>query len=305
MNASPNTSPAAATSAATTAAPTTSAITPRMPVVFLPHGGGPWPFVKIGWENAPGYQAEYDSLYAYLQSVAHSTPTPPKAILVISGHWETRVPTVQTNPNPPLLYDYSGFPPESYQITWPAPGSPELAARVRTLLEGTGFPSAEDAQRGYDHGTFIPLKVTWPEPRIPVIQLSLVAGMDVETHIRLGKALAPLRDEGIFIVGSGMSYHNLRELFDRETAAPVAEAFDAWLQAAATASPAERDAALAAWEAAPGARRAHPREEHLIPLMVVAGAAGDDVLRTAWSGTFLGARITAFATPSAPPATSA
>lgn len=287
----------ASTSSATTSAHTAA----RMPVVFLPHGGGPWPFVKIGWENAPGYQAEYDSLYAYLQSVAQLPPVPPKAILVISGHWETRVPTVQTNPQPPLLYDYSGFPPESYQITWPAPGSPELATRVRALLEEAGFTTAEDAARGYDHGTFIPLKVTWPEAKIPVIQLSLVAGMDVETHIRMGKALAPLRDEGVMIVGSGMSYHNLRELFDRDTAAPVAEAFDAWLQAAATAAPADRDAALRAWESAPGARRAHPREEHLIPLMVVAGAAGDDVLHTAWSGTFLGARITAFAT-AAPPA---
>src|SRR5690606_1419287 len=114
--------------------------------------------------------------------------------------------------------------------------------------------------------------------------LSLVAGLDPDLHVKLGKALAPLRDEGVLIVGSGMSYHNLRELFDRETAVPVAEAFDAWLQAAATSSPTERDAAFSAWTAAPGARRAHPREEHLIPLHVIAGAAGDDVLRTAWSG---------------------
>ncbi len=299
MNASLNTTPATSAAPVTnaaTAAPTTTKAQSRMPVVFLPHGGGPWPFVKIGWENAPGYQAEYDSLYAYLQSVAHSTPTPPKAILVISGHWETRVPTVQTHPQPPLLYDYHGFPPESYEITWPTPGSPELAARVRTLLEHAGFASAEDAARGYDHGTFIPLKVVWPEAKIPTIQLSLVATLDADTHIRLGKALAPLRDEGVLIVGSGMTYHNLRELFDRDTAVPVAEAFDAWLQAATTAAPAARDAALTAWESAPGARRAHPREEHLIPLMVVAGAAGDDVLSTAWSGTFLGSRITAFAT---------
>lgn len=277
------------------ASPTLSAgSAPRMPVIFLPHGGGPWPFVKLGWENAPGYKAEYDSLYAYLQSVAKRAPVTPKAVLVVSGHWETRVPTVQTNPNPPLLFDYYGFPPESYELTWPVPGSPALAARVRTLLEQAGFPTAEDSERGYDHGTFVPLKVTWPEADIPVVQLSLVAGLDPALHLRLGKALAPLRDEGILIVGSGMTYHNLREMFDRERAAAVADAFDAWLQAAATAAPAERDAALSAWTAAPGARRAHPREEHLIPLHVIAGAAGDDVLRTAWTGTFLGARISAF-----------
>lgn len=284
MNASPTIAPASAGS------------TPRMPVIFLPHGGGPWPFVKLGWENAPGYKDEYNSLYTYLQSVAKRVPLPPKAVLVVSGHWETRVPTVQTNPNPPLLFDYYGFPPEAYELTWPAPGSPELAARVRALLEHAGFPTAEDPERGYDHGTFVPLKVTWPEANIPVVQLSLVAGLDPALHLRLGKALAPLRDEGILIVGSGMTYHNLREMFDREQAAAVADAFDAWLQAAATAAPAARDAALAAWTAAPGARRAHPREEHLIPLHVIAGAAGDDVLRTAWSGTFLGARISAFET---------
>jgi aromatic ring-opening dioxygenase catalytic subunit (LigB family) len=275
---------------------TTTSSPTRQPVVFLPHGGGPWPFVKLGWEHQPGYKAEYDSLYAYLQSVAKLSATPPKAVLVISGHWETRVPTVQTNPQPPLLYDYHGFPKEAYELTWPAPGAPELAARVRALLEQAGFPTAEDAQRGYDHGTFIPLKVVWPEAKVPTIQLSLVAGLDPDLHVRLGQALAPLRDEGVLIVGSGMTYHNLRELFDPGSAIPVAEAFDAWLQAAATASPAERDAALGAWEAAPGARRAHPREEHLIPLMVIAGAAGDDRLRLAWTGTFLGSRISAFAT---------
>jgi aromatic ring-opening dioxygenase catalytic subunit (LigB family) len=265
-----------------------------MPVSFIPHGGGPWPFVKLGWENAPGYQAEYDSLYAYLQSVARLPKTPPKAVLVISGHWEERVPTVQTHPQPPLLFDYYGFPQEAYELTWPAPGSPELATRVREVLEGAGFATAEDAERGFDHGAFVPLKVVWPEPKIPTIQLSLVAGLSPETHLRLGRALAPLRDEGVFIVGSGMSYHNLREMFDRERAAPVAEAFDAWLRNAAAKPAAERDAALAHWAEAPGAKRAHPREEHLIPLLVIAGAAGEDALRLAWSGTFLGVRISGF-----------
>lgn len=268
--------------------------TSRMPVAFLPHGGGPWPFVKLGWENAPGYREETESLYAYLQSVAKLPKTPPKALLVVSGHWETRVPTVQTHPNPPMLYDYYGFPPEAYRIEWPAPGSPVLAARVREALEAAGFQTAEDDERGYDHGAFVPLKVAYPNADVPAIQLSLVAGLSPETHLRMGRALAPLRDEGVFIVGSGMSYHNLRDMFDPERAIPVAEAFDAWLREAATLPAKDRDEALVRWTEAPGARSAHPREEHLIPLMVVAGAAGEDRLRPSWNGTFLGVRISGF-----------
>jgi aromatic ring-opening dioxygenase catalytic subunit (LigB family) len=264
--------------------------TDRMPVAFVPHGGGPWPFVDIGWND----KAEYDSLFGYLQSVAKLPKAAPKALLVISGHWETRVPTVQTHPNPPLLYDYHGFPPEAYALTWPAPGSPTLAARVRELLGRAGFATAEDPERGFDHGTFIPLKVTYPNAGVPTVQLSLVGGLDPQTHLRLGQALAPLRDEGVFIIGSGMTYHNLREMFDPARAVPVAEAFDAWLRDAATRPAEERDAALADWALAPMARRAHPREEHLIPLLVVAGAAGGDALRRAWNGTFLGARLSAF-----------
>ena len=266
----------------------------RMPVAFIPHGGGPWPFVKLGWENAPGYREETQSLFAYLQSVAKLPKDPPKALLIVSGHWETRVPTVQSHPNPPMLYDYYGFPPEAYQIEWPAPGSPVLAARVRETLESAGFQSAEDAERGFDHGTFVPLKVAYPNADVPAIQLSLMAGLSPEAHLRLGRALAPLRDEGVFIIGSGMTYHNLREMFDPSQSVPVAEAFDAWLREAATLPAKERDAALSRWAGAPGARRAHPREEHLIPLMVVAGAAGEDHMRLSWNGTFLGARISAF-----------
>ena len=164
------------------------------------------------------------------------------------------------------------------------------------MLEEADFTVGENDTRGWDHGVFVPLKVAVPDADIPTVQLSLRKDLDPADHIRAGQALAPLRDEGVLIVGSGMSYHNLRELFDRERAIPVAEAFDAWLQDAVARPPAERDAALAAWAQAPGGRRAHPREEHLIPLHVIAGAAGDDTMRTAWSGTFLGARISAFAT---------
>lgn len=262
----------------------------RMPVAFVPHGGGPWPFVDIGWND----KQEYDALFGHLQSVAKLPKVPPKAVLVVSGHWEERVPTVQTHPSPPLLFDYYGFPSGAYELAWPAPGNPALAGRVRELLGEAGFSTAEDPRRGFDHGTFIPLKVVYPDAEIPTIQLSLVGGLDPETHLRLGRALQPLRDEGVFIVGSGMSYHNLREMFDRARAIPVAEAFDAWLREAAARPPAERDAALARWAEAPQARRAHPREEHLIPLLVVAGAAGEDALRLSYNGTFMGVRISGF-----------
>ncbi len=261
----------------------------KMPVAFLPHGGGPWPFVDMGWDDQPGF----DALKGYLRSVATLPSSPPKAILVVSAHWEESVPTVMTSTQPPMLFDYYGFPPESYQLTWPAPGDPKLAARVRQLLEGAGFKTAEDSRRGFDHGTFVPLKVTYPEAKIPVVQLSLKAGLDPAEHLKMGRALAPLREEGVFIVGSGMTFHNLRAFMDPRSR-PVAEAFDAWLREATTAEPAERDRLLSDWSRAPSARLAHPREEHLIPLMVIAGAAGADRATVPYNGTFMGLRLSAY-----------
>lgn len=260
----------------------------RMPVVFLPHGGGPWPFVDLRFVSKP----EVQDLASYLTSLPNLLPEKPSALLVVSAHWEENRPTLMTHANPPMYYDYYGFPPESYTLQWPAPGTPALAARVRSLLGEAGYSVGEDPERGFDHGTFIPLKVSYPEADIPTTQLSLLKNLDPAEHLALGRALAPLRDEGVLIVGSGMSYHNLRE-FASPRAVPVAEAFDAWMQKAATAPTAQRDAELTAWHQAPMARQAHPREEHLLPLMVVAGAAGEDPGKIAWSGTFGGARITA------------
>jgi aromatic ring-opening dioxygenase catalytic subunit (LigB family) len=260
----------------------------RMPVVFLPHGGGPWPFVDVGF----GHPEELRDLAEYLRSVRTLPKTPPKALLVISAHWEERVPTVMTSPNPPIYYDYYGFPPASYQITWPAPGEPALAARVQELLCGAGFETAEDAKRGFDHGTFIPLKLTYPDADVPTIQLSLIAGLDPSKHIALGRALAPLRDEGVFIVGSGMTFHNLRSFGPRGQA--DSETFDAWLRESVVRDPKERDQHLTEWERAPAARATHPREEHLIPLMVIAGAAGADRATLAWNGRFAGTRLSAY-----------
>ncbi len=262
----------------------------RMPVAFIPHGGGPWPFVDLGMDKR-----EVDSLAGYLRGLdaALLGDEKPRALLVVSAHWEEPRPTVMTAAHPPILYDYSGFPPEAYAITWPAPGDPALAAHVVDVLAGAGIEAGTDDARGFDHGTFIPLKLSYPRADVPTVQLSLVQGLDPATHLALGEALAPLRDQGVLIVGSGMSFHNMRAFGDPRARA-VSAGFDAWLVDAATAAPRERDARLVDWERAPAARLSHPREEHLLPLMVCAGAAGDDAGRLAWSGSMLGARVSAF-----------
>jgi aromatic ring-opening dioxygenase catalytic subunit (LigB family) len=259
-----------------------------MPVAFVPHGGGPWPFVEMGLPPD-----EVAQLTQYLRSVRTLPKTDPRALLVVSAHWEEPVPTLMTATHPPMLYDYYGFPPESYQLTWPAHGDPALARAVASLLEQAGFETAEDAARGFDHGAFVPLKVTYPEADIPAIQLSLVRGLNPAQHFAMGRALAPLRDQGIFIIGSGMTFHNLRAFGDPRAAA-YSDAFDEWLREVMQRAPGDRERGLTEWTNAPAARIAHPREEHLIPLMVATGAAGDDPARLAFNGTFGGTRLSAY-----------
>jgi aromatic ring-opening dioxygenase catalytic subunit (LigB family) len=261
----------------------------RMPAVFIPHGGGPWPFVDLAF----GSQREVDELTAYLRGLPALTATRPRALLVISAHWEELVPTVMTAERPPLLFDYYGFPPAAYELTWPAPGEPSVALRVQALLRGAGFEAASNSTRGFDHGTFVPLKVAYPAADVPTVQLSLKRGLDPAEHLAMGRALAPLRDEGVFIVGSGMSYHNMRG-FRSGAGRRDSESFDEWLRAAATAAPAVRTEMLSAWTSAPASRAAHPREEHLLPLMVVAGAAQGDAGRLAYNDTFADVRLSAF-----------
>jgi aromatic ring-opening dioxygenase catalytic subunit (LigB family) len=261
---------------------------PRLPVVFIPHGGGPWPFVEMGMPKD-----DVERLAGYLRSVRDVPPAPPAALLVVSAHWEEPVPTVMTSDHPPMLYDYYGFPPESYEITWPAPGAPDLAARVRERLAAAGIPAGSDATRGYDHGTFVPLKLTYPNADVPAIQVSLKRGLDPAEHLAIGRALQPLRDEGVFIIGSGMTFHNLRAFRDPR-AAPISEAFDAWLRETMTLDADARNERLTQWSHAPAARAAHPREEHLLPLMVAAGAAGDDRAAVAFNDTFTGIRLSAY-----------
>lgn len=260
----------------------------RQPVVFLPHGGGPWPFVDLGMQRS-----EVDGLASYLKSVRGLPTTPPRALLVVSAHWEEPVPTVMNGAQPPMLYDYYGFPEESYRLTWPAPGHPQLATRVQELLGKAGIATAANDKRGYDHGTFVPLKLTYPEANVPVVQLSLKHGLDPQEHLAMGRALAPLRDEGVFIVASGMTYHNMRGFRDPRSV-PAAEAFDTWLHETMALTPTERDQRLTRWHEAPAARMAHPREEHLLPLMVAAGAAGASRASLAYSGTMFGMKLSAF-----------
>jgi aromatic ring-opening dioxygenase catalytic subunit (LigB family) len=261
----------------------------RQPTLYLPHGGGPCFFME--WTLGP--RDTWDRMAAWLRSIPGSLPGTPAALVVVSGHWEAEVPTVTTSPAPALVYDYSGFPPSTYELTWPAPGSPSVAARVQQLLGDAGIAAKGDAKRGFDHGVFIPLKVAYPEPRVPTVQLSLRAGLDPTEHLAIGRALAPLRDEGVLIIGSGMSYHNMRGFMDPRTR-DVSARFDDWLAKAVGAEPGERDASLAAWSRAPMARESHPREEHLLPLMVVAGAAGADRGRQVLRDEVMGAVVSAF-----------
>ncbi len=267
-----------------------SASPPRQPVLFIPHGGGPCFFM----DPPPAAPQLWDAMAAFLRAIPAGLPARPAALLVVSGHWEAPVPTVNTAAHPSLLFDYYGFPEHTYRLTWPAPGAPLLAEKVRRLLADAGIDSAEDGERGLDHGVFVPLKVAFPEADIPVLQLSLQEGYDPAAHLALGRALAGLRDAGVLIIGSGMSYHNLRLLFSGRGDAEAA-AFDEWLVAAATArDPARRDALLAEWERAPFARQCHPQEEHLIPLLVAAGAAGGDVGTHVYGERLAGKALSAF-----------
>ncbi len=190
---------------------------------------------------------------------------------MISGHWETRGFSLTSSGQPSLVFDYYGFPAHTYQLRYDVPGAPELAGQAAALLRDAGFNVHLDASRGLDHGVFVPLKVALPEGRIPVVEMSLDASLDAAMHIAAGHALAPLREAGVLILGTGMSTHNLRALGDPRMLLPSLQ-FDSWLHSAAAAPADARALALTHWHEAPGARICHPRHEHLLPLMVAAGA---------------------------------
>ena len=242
--------------------------TARLPTYFLSHGGGPWPYMQ------GEFRQQFNQLEASLVAIAQQLPRP-QAILVVSGHWETPAWRVSAHAKPPMLYDFGGFPPHTYSVQYPAPGQPALAQRVADLLSVGGMPAAPDFERGFDHGTYSLLQPMYPHADVPVVQLSVRQDFDAAFHLAAGRLLTPLRDEGVLIIGSGLSYHNLRA-FGAAGKLP-SQAFDAWLQATLIdASPEQRFDALSHWQTAPAARAAHPREDHLLPLMVAVGAATDE-----------------------------
>jgi aromatic ring-opening dioxygenase catalytic subunit (LigB family) len=236
----------------------------RLPTFFISHGGGPWPWM-------PERRKTFANLEASLKQMVADLPEKPGAVLSISGQWEDDVFAVMGSAQPPMVYDYYNFPAHTYEITYPAPGAPDLAARTADLIAGAGLPTRIDQTQGYDHGTFVPLYVMYPDADVPVYQVSLRHGYLPEEHFALGRALAPLRDEGVLIVGSGLSYHNLR-LFGPGAKEP-SEAFDAWLNETLDRDPKARTGALVSWESAPYARVCHAEEDHLVPLFAALGAA--------------------------------
>lgn len=262
---------------------------PAMPTVFLPHGAGPCFFMD--WPPA----GSWDAMAGWLRGLVDQLGVRPKAIVVVSAHWEAPVFTVNTQPRPELLYDYSGFPAHTYQLTWPAPGSPELAARIGELLSAADIANAGDNERGLDHGVFIPMKLVFPDAEVPVVQLSLRRGLDPAEHLALGRALGPLRNEAVLMIGSGMSFHNMQRFRrDGEGLDVDSQRFDIWLSETVTLPRASRDQRLLEWAHAPGGRASHPREEHLLPLHVIAGAALDDVGRKVFEDQVLGSVQSAF-----------
>ena len=235
-------------------------------ILFFPHGGGPLPLL-----NEPGHAAMNRFLRAFPETIAQ-----PDAIIVISAHWEESVIAITAAPSPPLLFDYHGFPAETYEYQYPAPGNPELAGRVQSLLKQAGVDASLDQQRGFDHGMFVPLMLMYPEADIPCIQISLAASLDAAEHVRIGKALAGLKTENLLFLGSGFSFHNMHEFMIKsdDSTDPCNQEFETWL-AQTCADPGldetEREQRLVNWETAPHARYCHPREEHLLPLQVCYG----------------------------------
>jgi len=256
----------------------------RQPTFFIPHGGGPCFFM-----DDP--RGTWTGMEAFLRALPERLPEPPTAILVVSGHWETDGFAFTGAEKPSLIYDYNGFPPHTYQLRFDAPGSPALAQEATALLEAAGIKARVDPTRGLDHGVFVPLKVSYPEADVPVVEMSVDRNLDPALHLAAGRALASLRDKGVLILASGMSFHNMRGYGDPRFTEP-SQAFDQWLTDAVEAPEADRAAALERWADAPAGRLSHPQEEHLLPLMVAAGAAqgsgekiySEMVMQTAISG---------------------
>uniref|UniRef100_A0A8D8VNV6 Extradiol ring-cleavage dioxygenase n=2 Tax=Cacopsylla melanoneura TaxID=428564 RepID=A0A8D8VNV6_9HEMI len=250
--------------------------TKPMPTIYIPHGGGPCFFME--WDPPDNW----NSMKHYLEQLEKTLPRKPSSILLISAHWnDAPVFTVGSGERPQLIYDYYGFPDHTYKLKYDAPGNPSLAKQVKELIAKTGIPVKEDPSRGYDHGVFIPLKVIFPVADIPIVTLSLRSDLDPTAHIAVGKALESLRSQDVLIVGSGMSFHNMRGYNPRFYEA--SKQFDDYLNTAAESDEDTRNGMLTAWSNAPGGRQSHPYEDHLMPLLVVAGAGGKDIGKRVYS----------------------
>lgn len=261
-------------------------------ILYIPHGGGPLPLMNHGGHK---------DLTAFLSGLVKGQAKP-TGILVISAHWERDIPVITSGPAPHLIYDYFGFPEAAYQISYPAPGSPALARQAADLLTANRISTRLDPDRGFDHGMFIPLALMLPDADVPCIQISLCADLDPTAHLSVGEALSPLLKENIWVLGSGFSFHNMGA-FDLSGAGdlPADEddnrAFQAWLDQTCTGpglTPKERKDRLVRWENAPHARFCHPREEHLLPLMVCAGMAGCRPAERIFDKAIMGRQALAF-----------
>ena len=238
------------------------------------------------------FRRNFDKLERSIVAMRRELGDAPRSVLVISGHWEEAGFAISSGASPGMVYDYFGFPDHLYRIRYEAPGSPDLARRIQALLSEGGVEARLDPCRGFDHGTFSIMKPLFPGEDIPIVQLSLNRNLDPALHLKAGRLLAPLREEGVLIIGSGLSYHNLRQ-FDERAAEP-SRRFDDWLQETLVkASPKERSERLIRWADAPMARAAHPREDHLIPLMAAVGAAEDEPGATIYHQSDLMGAITA------------
>jgi len=238
-------------------------------VVYLSHGGGPLPL--LGDEG-------HKEMVSCLKDIA-SKIAKPSAIMVVSAHWEQEIPTITSGSQPSLLYDYYGFPKEAYSIEYPCPGDQALARKIQKVLTDANVTARLDEERGFDHGLFVPLKIMYPEPNIPCLQLSILKSLDPMEHIHIGRALQSLNHDKLLVIGSGFSFHNMKAFFTPETRELKAQnkSFENWLLDTCSnhhIDEEERTKRLAQWEQAPFARYCHPREEHLLPLHVCYGLTG-------------------------------
>jgi aromatic ring-opening dioxygenase catalytic subunit (LigB family) len=248
--------------------------TTQLPTFYLSHGGGPWPYMN------GDLRQHFAKLESSLNALPQLLGAKPEVILVISGHWEQKDFAVMASPAPPMVYDFGGFPEYLYHVRYPAPGTPELARRIGDLIQDAGLPTHLDPERGFDHGAYSLLAVTYAEAKIPVLQVSIRSDYDPESHLRLGRALAPLRYDNVLIIGSGSSCHNLGAMmsqrmgFDPSKIQDESAQFDAWLrETPVDSTPKQRTERLLNWERAPFARAAHPQEDHVVPLHAAVGAA--------------------------------